>query len=35
MKNEQWDGVFVDLEEEDIIPNRAVLCIVGVAEGCS
>ena len=35
MKNEQWDGVFVDLEEEDIIPNRAVLRIVGVAEVAS
>ena len=28
MKNEQWDGVYVDLGEKDVIPNRAVLQIV-------
>ena len=33
MKSEQWDGVFVDLGEEDVIPDRAVLRIVGEVAG--
>lgn len=28
MKNELWDGVFVDIGKEEVIPNRAVLRIV-------
>ena len=37
MKNEQWDGVFMDLGEEDVIPNRAVLqiCVKGSTYNCT
>lgn len=33
MKDEHWNGLFVDLGEEDVIPNRSVLRIVAEVAG--